>query len=801
MRIRRLLLVAALSFPAFAQDKRAADLGKAILDARLDPNECYRVRDLQFTQEDAQFFFTDGYLIFGRPVNGRPLSAVFTSDVDGGDAEVLLLPPDGPERKSLASHTGAPNLSEHFRAAVFFFTDDTVKNLLAELAAKESKREPEMGTLLVEKWSPVVKNVSTSFESRLVLDLMTPGAGGHGFFGAVVSGAKLGNFDILRDDRSYEQMIAGQVLETNGVAAWETWTSFTARSHRGANSAPPSPEMKISHYKIVGEIDEQLHMRATVQIAVRTSVDTRDALPFDLTGKMRAVNAKIDGVPVEVYERNSVRSGMTRDSGNELVLLIPAKPLAPGTDHEVEIEIEGDVIETIGKDLYYVGARGSWYPIRGLQFAGYDVTFRYPARLQLVTAGEAKEDRTEGGIRTTRRVAEGNVRILGVNLGQYDRKQAAKGDIVAEAFANRAVEDSLRSRPIAVTQETPPGIRSGRRPGGTGETVLITPRTPSPGEALEGIAAEVASSAVWFEARFGAPPLKHLVVTPLPGRFGQGYPGMIYLSTLSYFDRESRQLAALSQTTQFFFTDLMRIHEVAHQWWGNVIVPATYHHDWLMEALANYSALLYFEGTQGRKVFDAMLDEYRRDLLRKNSEGNTLESAGPVVQGRRLETAANPNAWATIIYGKGTWIMHMLRRRMGDAQFFKMLGELRRRYEWNVIETDQFRTLAAGYLPPGSKDPKLEVFFDQWVYSTGLPALKLSYSVKGKPGAFKLTGTVTQTEVGDDFSLIVPVEVQVGAKKVIVQVRTGPDPAPFTLAVASAGAKAVLDPQGSVLRR
>jgi aminopeptidase N len=37
----------------------------------------------------------------------------------------------------------------------------------------------------------------------------------------------------------------------------------------------------------------------------------------------------------------------------------------------------------------------------------------------------------------------------------------------------------------------------------------------------------------------------------------------------------------------------MRIHEVAHQWWGNIVSPATYHHDWLMEALANYSALLY----------------------------------------------------------------------------------------------------------------------------------------------------------------------------------------------------------------
>ena len=80
---------------------------------------------------------------------------------------------------------------------------------------------------------------------------------------------------------------------------------------------------------------------------------------------------------------------------------------------------------------------------------------------------------------------------------------------------------------------------------------------------------------------------------------------------------------------------------------------------------------------------------------------------------------------------------------MGDAQFTKMLAELRRRYEWKTIDTEQFRLLCAEFLPKGSPDPKLENFFDQWVYGTGLPALKLTYSVKGKPGALKLTGTVT----------------------------------------------------------
>jgi hypothetical protein len=74
--------------------------------------------------------------------------------------------------------------------------------------------------------------------------------------------------------------------------------------------------------------------------------------------------------------------------------------------------------------------------------------------------------------------------------------------------------------------------------------------------------------------------------------------------------------------------------------------------------------------------------------------------------------------------------------------------------------------------------------------------------VRGKPGAYKLTGSVTQSGVSDDFTVRVPIEIQAarGSAKTIL-VATGAEPAPFSIPVSSANAKAVLDPHWSVLRR
>ena len=108
IRLAALVLVASTVLAAADENGSAAIAGKAILNAGLDPQECYRVRDLVFNKEDIRFYLTDGYLIFGRAVDGQRMSAVFTAEVDGGDGEVIAFPPHRSERLSLASFTGLP---------------------------------------------------------------------------------------------------------------------------------------------------------------------------------------------------------------------------------------------------------------------------------------------------------------------------------------------------------------------------------------------------------------------------------------------------------------------------------------------------------------------------------------------------------------------------------------------------------------------------------------------------------------------------------------------------------------------
>ena len=801
MRLSQFVLLLALASSLAAQTRSAAALGKLVVESGLDPNECYRVRDLELPIEEAQFYFTEGYLIFGKPVLGAPLFAVFSADVEGGDAEVLLMPPDRSERRTMAASVGSPTLNEHFSAGIFFFTDRQARNLLDKIRAGGTARKvPDLGALMADKFNETVRGLMASFESRIVLDLLTEGADGEGFFEAVLQGRKLGTFDVVHDARSYEQVIAGQVTMKKDVPYWTTWTSFTGGNHRGGT---PPVEQEIISYKIDVTLDPSLSMRCVTRIHIKATADSRSVIAFDLSGQMKAVEARIDGVAAEVYERESARTGLVNNSGNELLLVIPQTPLVPGREYDIEIVHEGKVVVEAGHDVYYVTSRGTWYPGRGLQFSRYDVTWHYPKELNLVAAGKAVEDRIEGEVRTTRRVPDGPVRSLGFNLGHYVMRNVEADGLSVEVVANQQVEDALQPRPVVSADILIPDPRR-RRPAGGPESMpnpVVFPPRPNSTARIDPIANEILQAAAFYRQRFGDPPLKHIAASPLPGRFGQGFPGMLYLPTATYLgplvEPGTKEISEPA-----FFRDMLRAHEVAHQWWGNIVTSGSYHHEWVMEALANYSALLFMENRLGPRAVEIALENYRRQLFGKGVDGTEAESEGPVVQGGRLGSSNNANAPNAVVYGKGTWIIHMLRRRLGDERFLKMLAELRKRYEWKPVETDDLRRLCAEFMPAGSPDAKLTEFFDQWVYSTGVPGLKLTYSVKGKPGAYKLTGTITQTDAPDDLSIPVPVEIQTGkAKPVVKIVHTASEPVQFTVDVPTASARATLDPGWAVLRR
>jgi hypothetical protein len=367
--------------------------------------------------------------------------------------------------------------------------------------------------------------------------------------------------------------------------------------------------------------------------------------------------------------------------------------------------------------------------------------------------------------------------------------------------ANKALEKALQPR----IQPMPAPLLTGAgRPRRQGNDIpeMPPPQVLDPLARLQTMASEVASALEFMASKFGPPALPRLTVSPIPGAFGQGFPGLVYLSTLAYLKHLPRSVSNQSESQELFFAEVLQAHETAHQWWGNRITAATYRDYWLMESLANYSALLYIEKSKGAKSMDTMLESYRTALLAKNQEGVTVESAGPIVLGPRLETSIEPRAWRTITYGKGSWIIHMLRRRMGDERFFSLLAQLAKKYDHKKVSTEEFQALAAGLLPPKSADPKLEGFFEQWVYGTGVPALKLTYSVKGKAPALRVTGTVEQSEVDEDFGALVPVEIQVARGRTITHwVQTGSSPSTFSVPVSASPSKVLLDPRRTILRR
>ena len=241
--VRTLLALAwLLPFPVFGGT--AADTARAIRENSFDRDECYRVRDLTLIKEDIKIYLTDGYLIFSKPVAGRRTAAVFSTDVEGGDGEVILLPPDRAERRSLATFIDTPNLDEHIKAALLLFTGDVYEQLKSQMANNPANRKaPEMAPVLDEQWGPVLRNLGESYQVRLTLDLLGGTARAERLFAGMFRSTKFGAFDILYDPENIEQIMAGHLTTRENRLYFDTWTSFPARSSRknpntaGARSA------------------------------------------------------------------------------------------------------------------------------------------------------------------------------------------------------------------------------------------------------------------------------------------------------------------------------------------------------------------------------------------------------------------------------------------------------------------------------------------------------------------------------------------------------------------------------------
>lgn len=153
-------------------------------------------------------------------------------------------------------------------------------------------------------------------------------------------------------------------------------------------------------------------------------------------------------------------------------------------------------------------------------------------------------------------------------------------------------------------------------------------------------------------------------------------------------------------------------HEIAHQWFGNMVTEKDWPHLWLSEGFASYMTILYLQNKYG--------DDTARFLLKKDRLtviGYAHSHPAPVVDTTVTDymQLLNPNS-----YQKGSWVLHMIRQQCGDSLFWSSIRAFYKRYAGLNADTRDFQ-----HILEEQTGRSWQYFFDQWLYRKDLPVLHI----------------------------------------------------------------------------
>jgi aminopeptidase N len=306
-----------------------------------------------------------------------------------------------------------------------------------------------------------------------------------------------------------------------------------------------------------------------------------------------------------------------------------------------------------------------------------------------------------------------------------------------------------------------------------------------------------------------------LELTERPGPDSQGWPGLIFLSNYVYMTPEELKALHTSPAEELIYREVMLRHEIAHQWFGDKISWASYHEQWLMEALSNYCALMLLERTRPADV-EVVLDAYRRSLAARSRSGQPFVEAGPVTLGVRLSSSQFHNGYEFITYGRGTWLIHMLRTMLRDASrtaenpagddkaFLALLRGLVDQYQGKEITNAEFQRAVEQVLPRSlwyENQESLDWFFDGWINGTAFPHLELS-DVKNttRGGVLTFAGVIRQKPAPFDLVTSVPVYGLAGERKLYLgRVFAEGEETRFSMEAPAGVKRLLLDPYQTIL--
>lgn len=378
--------------------------------------------------------------------------------------------------------------------------------------------------------------------------------------------------------------------------------------------------------------------------------------------------------------------------------------MASSSKLAIDVRFHGVLFQRNEDKLLVKRTTVDWYPrVGAVGRATYRAVFETPAPWVLLGSGRKIEDTRTGRVQRQVRQLDKPSAFFGFEIGKFKVVERALGH-------------------IALTIG-----------------FLTDLRTASEAE-REATIATIGAALATYEERFGAYPLDELTVATTRHEFAQGFLGFVTLADDLVQDVDGSGVDAVNQRR-------IIAHELAHQWWGNVVGWASDRDVWLSESLANYAAAVFRRRSeQGNAAAgaNAYLDLVETEEMNSGTiVGRPVEAIGPITLGSRLDSSLTDGAYHAIVYQKGAKVLAMLAEQLGEDQFLAMLKEIAQRANFRPLDTE---TVLGALAKMSGRD--LDGFTRSFVHGVGYPEIHYSFEIAPGEGGFVVRGSLNQVSRG-----------------------------------------------------
>jgi aminopeptidase N len=223
-------------------------------------------------------------------------------------------------------------------------------------------------------------------------------------------------------------------------------------------------------------------------------------------------------------------------------------------------------------------------------------------------------------------------------------------------------------------------------------------------------------------------------------------------------------------------------HELAHQWWGDMVTCGTFADIWLNEGFATYSEALWEEHFYGSARFSSLMSG-----IQHFNDGSWQVP---------IYNPPQNYLFGDIEYSKGAWVLHMLRGLLGDSAFYSVFETYRQRFEYKSATTGDFAAAASSV---AGRD--LSWFFNQWIYGKGWPIYAYRWTTQSGASGYDAKVDIQQQQEEDVFQMPVQLKLEGGGRDTVVIADNTMRNQSFSFVIPFRPDTVYLDPGGWILKQ